>query len=77
MLQYNIMPHSLTLVMKSYKGQYMEIINVLMKNLVLYMRTQMQKCQQAYRTYTDVPSSPANEASGGPTLSLFSRFSFS
>ncbi|XP_022751531.1 protein GRIP-like isoform X2 [Durio zibethinus] len=35
-----------------------------------------EKCQQAYRTSTEVPSNPANEASG-PSLSLFSRFSFS
>ncbi|KAK8274833.1 hypothetical protein V6Z12_D10G097300 [Gossypium hirsutum] len=45
--------------------------------LLQFSPEEMQKCQQAYRTYTDVPSSPANEASGGPTLSLFSRFSFS
>ncbi|XP_017646865.1 protein GRIP [Gossypium arboreum] len=45
--------------------------------LLQFSPEEMQKCQQAYRTYTDVPSSQANEASGGPTLSLFSRFSFS
>ncbi|KAE8674024.1 Protein GRIP [Hibiscus syriacus] len=42
--------------------------------LLQFSPEEMQKCQQAYRNYTDVPS-PANEAS--PTLSLFSRFSFS
>lgn len=44
--------------------------------LLQFSPEEMQKCQQAYRPSTDVPSSPANEASG-PTLSLFSRFSFS
>ncbi|XVE87523.1 hypothetical protein DITRI_Ditri18aG0124700 [Diplodiscus trichospermus] len=43
--------------------------------LLQFSPEEMQKCQQAYRTSTDVPSSPANEASGS-TLSLFSRFSF-
>ncbi|KAJ0041173.1 hypothetical protein Pint_28643 [Pistacia integerrima] len=41
-----------------------------------FMRMQMQKCQQAYRTSTDVPPTPASDASGSG-LSLFSRFSFS
>uniref|UniRef100_A0A9I9D6A2 GRIP domain-containing protein n=1 Tax=Cucumis melo TaxID=3656 RepID=A0A9I9D6A2_CUCME len=35
----------------------------------------MQKCQQAYRSTTDVPPSPASDSSG-PARSLFSRFSF-
>ncbi|KAK8482790.1 hypothetical protein V6N12_010312 [Hibiscus sabdariffa] len=43
--------------------------------LLQFSPEEIQKCQQAYRSYVDVPSSPANEAS--PTLSLFSRFSFS
>ncbi|XP_038999759.1 protein GRIP-like [Hibiscus syriacus] len=42
--------------------------------LLQFSPEEMQKCQQAYRSYTDVPSQ-ANETS--PTLSLFSRFSFS
>ncbi|KAL4291575.1 hypothetical protein GQ457_14G004220 [Hibiscus cannabinus] len=41
--------------------------------LLQFSPGEIQKCQQAYRSYTDVPSSPANEAS--PALSLFSRFS--
>ncbi|XWS33939.1 hypothetical protein CRYUN_Cryun22dG0126100 [Craigia yunnanensis] len=44
--------------------------------LLQFSPEELQKCQQAYRTSTDVPSSPANDASG-PTLSLLSRFSFS
>ncbi|OMO83403.1 hypothetical protein COLO4_22537 [Corchorus olitorius] len=45
--------------------------------LLQFSPEEMQKCHQAYRSNsTDVPSSPANEASGS-TLSLFSRFSFS
>ncbi|XP_022741967.1 protein GRIP-like isoform X2 [Durio zibethinus] len=44
--------------------------------LLQFSPEEMHKCQQAYRTSTDVPPSPANEASGS-TLSLFSRFSFS
>ncbi|XP_039009490.1 protein GRIP-like isoform X1 [Hibiscus syriacus] len=42
--------------------------------LLQFSPEEVQKCQQAYQNYTDVPS-PANEAS--PALSLFSRFSFS
>ncbi|KAI4387321.1 hypothetical protein MLD38_005162 [Melastoma candidum] len=34
------------------------------------------KCQQTYRTHSDVPPSPGSDKSGTP-LSLFSRFSFS
>ncbi|KAJ0097831.1 hypothetical protein Patl1_29241 [Pistacia atlantica] len=41
-----------------------------------FMRMQMQKCQQAYRTSTDVPPTLASDASGSG-VSLFSRFSFS
>jgi len=37
---------------------------------------QMQKCQQAYQNSTEVPPTPASDASGS-ALSLFSRFSFS
>ncbi|TYG98405.1 hypothetical protein ES288_A10G115100v1 [Gossypium darwinii] len=55
----------------------MEALLPVVGMLLQFSPEEMQKCQQAYRTYTDVPSSQANEASGGPTLSLFSRFSFS
>uniref|UniRef100_A0A5B7A3S5 GRIP domain-containing protein n=2 Tax=Davidia involucrata TaxID=16924 RepID=A0A5B7A3S5_DAVIN len=37
---------------------------------------EMQKCQQAYRASSEVPPSPASDASGSGR-SLFSRFSFS
>ncbi|GLT39332.1 hypothetical protein SLA2020_135300 [Shorea laevis] len=44
--------------------------------LLQFSPEEVQKCQQAYRTSSDVPPSPANDTSGS-TLSLFSRFSFS
>ncbi|KAK3008457.1 hypothetical protein RJ639_013286 [Escallonia herrerae] len=45
--------------------------------LLQFSPDEMQKCQQAYRSSTDVPPSPASDASSGSTRSLFSRFSFS
>ncbi|XVF18136.1 hypothetical protein REPUB_Repub10bG0186200 [Reevesia pubescens] len=44
--------------------------------LLQFSPEEVLKCQQAYRTSTDVPPSPSKEASG-TTRSLFSRFSFS
>lgn len=44
--------------------------------LLQFSPDEMQKCHQAYRTSTDVPPSPASDASGSGR-SLFSRFSFS
>ncbi|XP_031276037.1 protein GRIP isoform X1 [Pistacia vera] len=44
--------------------------------LLQFSPEEMQKCQQAYRTSTDVPPTPASDASGSG-VSLFSRFSFS
>ncbi|KAF2312487.1 hypothetical protein GH714_034850 [Hevea brasiliensis] len=44
--------------------------------LLQFSPEEVLKCQQAYRTYGDVPPSPASDTSGS-TLSLFSRFSFS
>ncbi|CAK9164929.1 unnamed protein product [Ilex paraguariensis] len=44
--------------------------------LLQFSPEEVQKCQQAYRSSTDVPASPASDASGSG-LSLFSRFSFS
>ncbi|XP_050942321.1 protein GRIP isoform X2 [Cucumis melo] len=43
--------------------------------LLQFSPEEMQKCQQAYRSTTDVPPSPASDSSG-PARSLFSRFSF-
>ncbi|KAF6159805.1 hypothetical protein GIB67_030063 [Kingdonia uniflora] len=44
--------------------------------LLQFSPDEIQKCQQAYHSLTDVPPSPASDASAsGP--SLFSRFSFS
>lgn len=42
--------------------------------LLQFSPEEMQKCQQAYRSSTEVPPSPASDT---PGLSLFSRFSFS
>ncbi|KAG8662871.1 hypothetical protein MANES_01G153700v8 [Manihot esculenta] len=44
--------------------------------LLQFSPEELLKCQQAYRTSTDVPPGPASDTSGS-TLSLFSRFSFS
>ncbi|XP_038904107.1 protein GRIP isoform X2 [Benincasa hispida] len=42
--------------------------------LLQFSPEEMQKCQQAYRSTTDVPPSPAGDS--GSARSLFSRFSF-
>lgn len=44
--------------------------------LLQFSPEEMQKCQQAYRSSTEVPPSPGSDSSGSG-LSLFSRFSFS
>ncbi|GMP26970.1 hypothetical protein CsSME_00003174 [Camellia sinensis var. sinensis] len=44
--------------------------------LLQFSPDEIQKCQQAYRNSTDVPPSPASDASGS-SRSLFSRFAFS
>ncbi|KAI8031144.1 Protein GRIP [Camellia lanceoleosa] len=44
--------------------------------LLQFSPDEIQKCQQAYRNSTDVPPSPASDASGS-SRSLFSRFTFS
>ncbi|KAM5546944.1 hypothetical protein ABKV19_001466 [Rosa sericea] len=44
--------------------------------LLQFSPEEIQKCQQAYRASVDVPPSPASDASGSATSSLFSRFSF-
>ncbi|XP_044470267.1 protein GRIP [Mangifera indica] len=44
--------------------------------LLQFSPEEMQKCQQADRSSTDVPPTPPSDASGS-SLSLFSRFSFS
>ncbi|XP_057469349.1 protein GRIP-like isoform X1 [Actinidia eriantha] len=44
--------------------------------LLQFSPDEMQKCQQAYRSSTDVPPSPASDTSGSG-FSLFPRFSFS
>ncbi|XP_011650264.1 protein GRIP isoform X2 [Cucumis sativus] len=43
--------------------------------LLQFSPEEMQKCQQAYRSTTDVPPNPASDSSGS-ARSLFSRFSF-
>ncbi|KAL8034762.1 hypothetical protein ABFX02_12G051100 [Erythranthe guttata] len=44
--------------------------------LLQFSPDEMQKCQQAYRSSTEVPPSPASDSSGSGR-SLFSRFTFS
>nr|XP_043631810.1 protein GRIP [Erigeron canadensis] len=44
--------------------------------LLQFSPDELQKCQNAYRTFTEAPPSPGGE-SPGPGLSLLSRFSFS
>ncbi|VFQ99805.1 unnamed protein product [Cuscuta campestris] len=45
--------------------------------LLQFSPDEMLKCQQAYRSTTSIPASPASDTSATGGLSLFSRFSFS
>ncbi|KAJ1403869.1 GRIP domain [Sesbania bispinosa] len=63
-------------ILKLLETGEVEVLLPVVGMLLQFSPEEMQKCQQAYHNSTDVPPSPASEASGSG-LSLFSRFSFS
>ncbi|XP_019444880.1 PREDICTED: protein GRIP-like [Lupinus angustifolius] len=62
-------------ILKLLETGEVEVLLPVIGMLLQFSPEEVQKCQQAYQNSTDVPPSPANDASGSG-LSLFSRFSF-
>lgn len=60
-------------VLKLLETGEVEVLLPVIAMLLQFSPDEVQKCQQAYHTYTDAPASSATE---GTSRSLFSRFSF-
>ncbi|BAT99900.1 hypothetical protein LR48_Vigan06g054500 [Vigna angularis] len=63
-------------ILKLLETGEVEVLLPVIGMLLQFSPEEMQKCQQAYHTSTEVPPTPASDTSGSG-LSLFSRFTFS
>ncbi|ESW29979.1 hypothetical protein PHAVU_002G114800 [Phaseolus vulgaris] len=63
-------------ILKLLETGEVEVLLPVIGMLLQFSPEEIQKCQQAYHKSTEVPPTPASDASGS-ALSLFSRFSFS